>query len=200
VLGHVLRVCVCLCVCVHACVWLRVSICVCVCVCVYMCVFVCLCVCASVCVCFCKCLRGCVRVQLQGGYRRWPEILIVPSLLSRGYQYHNAAGPHVLWRLWAGVENAASADSLQGLYIIKYITIWLYVSYIYSVVHIDVHQSQMAPLITVLKWHVCLRHITVINGEFHTDGGKSSVTVRRQVLSGSECQLKLRFPHKQHLR
>ena len=36
-----------------------------------------------------------------------------------------------------------------------------------SVVHIR-RQSQMAPLITVLKWR--LRHITVINGEILTDG------------------------------
>jgi len=39
-----------------------------------------------------------------------------------------------------------------------------------SVVHIRC-QSEMAPLITVLKWR--LRHIIVINGEIHTDGRKS---------------------------
>ena len=40
----------------------------------------------------------------------------------------------------------------------------------FSVVHIR-RKSQMAPLITVLKWR--LRHITVISGEIHNDGGKS---------------------------
>jgi len=40
---------------------------------------------------------------------------------------------------------------------------------LYSVVHIR-RQSKMTPLITVLKWR--LRHITVNNGEIHTDGGK----------------------------
>jgi hypothetical protein len=103
-------VCVCVCVCVCMCVRVRAVVC------------VCLCVCACVCVWVCVFVRVFARVCMRAVTGRLLALTGNPYralLVSQGYQYHNAAGPHILWRLWAGEENAASADSLQ-LRILKF--------------------------------------------------------------------------------
>jgi hypothetical protein len=125
-------VCLCMCVCICVCVCVCGDVCACIYVCICAYKSVCACVCVCVCVCLCKSVcagvyacsyRAVTCVDRKSSSR--------PPCFLKDINTTMQQVRVILWILWSGEENVASADSLRASHVKTkiYITIKLYGSY-----------------------------------------------------------------------